>query len=155
MGQQSQFNLNFYYCLAISSEFLSRLQGVSDIDCLSCRGGDGNYIQSQAFGGLSQPAYVSGAPRSKELHLPCNPFKELCHCPGQALGLCSESVPTGKPSAYGTRFALGNTFTTQPFGLTQTMYHCSLQVYRLCGLTIVIGAVVVIATISIVKPWED
>ena len=54
-------------------EFLSRL----DIDCLCCRGGDRNYIQSQALGGLSWRAHVPWAPRGKEFHLSCNPFKEL------------------------------------------------------------------------------
>ena len=48
-------------------------------------------------------------PRGMAWHLSCNPFTGLCHCPGQALGLCSESVPTGKPSAYSLRFKLFKT----------------------------------------------
>ena len=50
----------------------------------------------------------------------CDSLTGLCITVGQALGLCSEIVPTGKPSAYSLRFALGNNFTTQPFGLTHS-----------------------------------
>ena len=54
-------------------------------------------------------------PRGTEFHLLCTPFKERWHCVGQALGFCSESVPTGRPSAYGLKFALRNTMElTQP-----------------------------------------
>ena len=131
--------LSFRHC----SEFLSRLQGVWDIDCLSCRGGDGNYIQSQALGGLIWPAHVPGAPRGKEFHLPCNPFKEIWHCPGQALGLCSESVPTGKPSAYGYRFDPNNVSLFLSRLQVVCVNHCHWGHGGDC------------IYISRVKPWED
>ena len=35
----------------------------------------------------------------------CDSLTGLCITVGHALGLCSEIVPTGKPSAYGLRFA--------------------------------------------------
>ena len=69
--------------------------------CLSRRDGDGNYNQSQTLGGLRWISHLPGVPPGMAWHLSCNPFTGLCHCPSQALGLCCESVPTGKTMASG------------------------------------------------------
>ena len=79
------------------------------------------------MGGLSRPAHVQWRHVAQSSIVPVRHAKEQWHCVGQAAGLCSESVPTGKPSAYGLRFALRNTFTAQPCGLTHTMHQAYLR----------------------------
>ena len=46
----------------------------------------------------------------------------------QALGLCSESVPTGKHSAYSLRFALRSTFTIQPLPMCWLQFGFNLNI---------------------------
>ena len=60
---------------SILTLFLASLQVEWVNHCHWCRG-DWNYIQSQAFGGLSWPAHVLGAPHGTEFHRPCTPCKE-------------------------------------------------------------------------------
>ena len=73
---------------------------------------------------------------------------------------------SGKPWAYGLRIAFKkplSIFRLLPMETLSILrnlprvkeFHCSFQVYRLCGLIIVIGAVALIATIFRVKTWED